>query len=147
MILSSKGLDFIKRHEGFKSHVYLDSGGVPTIGYGHQIKPGENFDKGITKREAEALLAQDVQGAVHSANKNVTAPLSQNQFDALVSLAYNLRNFAQTSLLAKINAGEVVTEADFTKYNRVGGKVIPGLTVRRRDEFNLFSRGDYRERS
>ncbi len=147
MILGSKGLDFIKRHEGFKGHAYLDSGGIPTIGYGHRIKPGENFDKGITKRAAEALLVQDVQSAVRSVNENVTAPLSQNQFDALVSLAYNLRNFARTSLLTKINAGEIVTEADFTKYDRAGGKVIPGLTARRRDEFNLFSKGDYREGS
>ncbi len=92
--MSTKGLDFIARHEALPNgqpalKIYRDSAGYPTIGYGHKILPGEDLSKGITKAQAEALLRQDVQHAVREVNVGLKAPASQNQFDALVSLAYN----------------------------------------------------------
>ncbi|MGB6961185.1 MAG: RHS repeat-associated core domain-containing protein [Candidatus Acidiferrum sp.] len=145
MSLSSKGLAFIEQHEGYSSTVYKDSAGNPTIGYGHLIQKGEDFSKGITKDQANALLAGDVKGAVGAVNGDLKVAVSQTKFDALVDFTYNLggKNFANSTLLSNINAGKAVIESNFTSYNHAGGKVVPGLTIRRTDEFNLFSRGDY----
>lgn len=145
MALSSKGLDFIKQHEGYSDKVYNDSAGNPTIGYGHLIKEGENFDKGITKEQATALLADDVKTAVNAVNDKVTSKLSQTQFDALVDFTYNLgaANFGKSNLLSNINAGKDITKENFTDWKYAGGKVVQGLVTRRTDEYNLYSKGDY----
>jgi lysozyme len=145
MSLSDEGLNFIKRHEGFRGEIYLDSAGRPHIGYGHLIQPGENFDKGITEQQATALLAQDVKAAVTVVNSSLRVKVSQTQFDALVSFTFNLgaKNFRGSSLLKNINTGQNVTKQDFVKYNRAGGQVVRGLTIRRTHEYNLYSRGDY----
>jgi len=63
MTLSANGLKFIEQHEGYSSTVYKDSAGNPTIGYGHLIKDGEDFSKGITKEKAGELLSQDTKTA------------------------------------------------------------------------------------
>jgi len=143
--LSAKGLAFIERHEGYSSTAYKDSAGNPTIGYGHLIRKGEDFSKGITKDQASALLAKDLKGAVAAVNGDLSVKVSQTQFDALVDFTYNLggRNLANSTLLSNINAGKAVTDGNFTSYNHAGGRVVPALTNRRTDEFNLFSNGDY----
>jgi lysozyme len=143
--LSGKGLQFIEKHEGYSDTVYKDSAGNPTIGFGHLIKDGEDFSKGITKEKAEELLAQDTKTAVDAVNSNVTASLSQTKFDAVVDFTYNLggANLEKSTLLKNINAGNDVTKENFTDWNHAGGKVVNGLTARRTDEFNLFSKGDY----
>jgi GH24 family phage-related lysozyme (muramidase) len=143
--LSSKGLDFIKRHEGYSDKVYEDSAGNPTIGYGHKILPGEDFSKGITEKEASVLLAQDTKTAVRAVNDEVTAELSQTQFDALVDFTYNLGagNLEKSTLLANINSGKDITKENFTDWNQAAGRVVRGLTIRRSDEYNLFSKGEY----
>jgi lysozyme len=145
MSLSSQGLDFIKNHEGFNAQVYLDSAGLPTIGYGHLIKPGENFSAGISQQQATALLAQDVNSAVGAVSKGLRVPVSQSQFDALVSFAYNVgtKNLQKSTLLKNVNAAKPVTQKNFTDWNKAGGKVVRGLTIRRRNEFNLFANGIY----
>jgi len=145
MSVSSKGLAFIEQHEGYSSTVYKDSAGNPTIGYGHLIQKGEDFSKGITKDQANALLAQDVKGAVGAVNADLKVAVSQTKFDALVDFTYNLggKNFGNSTLLSNINAGKAVIESNFTSYNHAGGRVVPGLTIRRTDEFNLFSKGEY----
>jgi lysozyme len=145
MSLSTKGLDFIKRHEGYRDKVYKDSAGYPTIGYGHLIKKGENFDKGITEQKAAELLSQDTKSVVDAVNAKVSSKLSQVKFDALVDFAFNLGagNLGKSTLLKNINAGKDVTKENFTDWNRAGGKAVVGLTTRRTDEFNLFSKGDY----
>jgi len=143
--LSPSGLDFIARHEGYSGQIYNDSAGYPTIGYGHLIKPGEDFSGGITQQQASDLLAQDTKIAVDAVNNKVTAELSQTQFDAVVDFTYNLGGGAlsQSTLLKNINAGREVVQENFTDWNHAGGKVVAGLTKRRNDEFNLFSQGDY----
>jgi RHS repeat-associated protein len=145
MSLSPKGLNFIKQHEGYRDKVYKDVAGNPTIGYGHLIKEGENFEKGVTEQKASELLSQDTKTAVSAVNAKVTAKLSQTAFDALVDFAYNLggKNFGKSTLLSNLNSGKDVTKENFTDWNHAGGKVVGGLTVRRTDEFNLFSKGDY----
>jgi len=143
--LSSNGLQFIQRHEGYSDKVYNDSAGYPTIGYGHLIKAGENFSNGITQEQASQLLAQDTKTAVDNVNNKVTVGLTQSQFDAMVDFTYNLGGGAlgQSTLLKSINSGTPVVIANFTDWNHAGGKVVAGLTKRRTDEFNLFTKGDY----
>jgi GH24 family phage-related lysozyme (muramidase) len=145
MSLSQKGLEFIERHEGYSDKVYKDSAGNPTIGYGHLIKEGEDFSKGITKEKAGELLSQDTKTAVDAVNGKVTAKLSQTKFDAVVDFTYNLGggNLGKSTLLKNINAGKDVTKENFTDWNHAGGKVVQGLTTRRTDEWNLFSNGNY----
>lgn len=143
--LSAKGLQFIEKHGGYSGTVYKDSAGNPTIGYGHLIKPGEDFSKGITKEKAGDLLAQDTKTAVDTVNNTLVVTLSQTKFDALVDFAYNLggANLATSTLSKNINAGNEVTQENFTDWNHAGGTVVPGLTTRRTDEFNLYSNGNY----
>ncbi len=152
--LSSKGLDFIARHEALPNRqpalkIYTDSAGYPTIGYGHKVLPGEDFSKGITKAQAEALLRQDIQRAVRQVNAGLKVPVSQNQFDALVSLAYNegrVSVLPKRQMMKAVNVGHV-GEPNFTTYRFVhvnGKKVVNrGLLNRRKDEYRLYSKGIY----
>lgn len=143
--ISDEGLGFIKKHEGFSSHPYLDVGGVPTIGYG-TTRLGAlavtMSTQPITEAEASRLLRQDIDalyGAV--VDKYVTVPLTQGQYDALVSFAYNLGNGAliESTLLKKLNKGDYAGAAEeFHRWDKVHGKVIAGLTHRRKDEEQMF---------
>jgi len=143
MSLSLEGSNFIKAHEGgFKDKTYNDTAGNPTIGYGHKLN-GESFPNGISESKASELFAQDIGNAVRLVTTNINVPLNQHQFDAMVSLAYNLRNFSSSGIVGKINEMGTITKGDFTKYNHSGGVEVRGLTIRRTDEFNLFSKGDY----
>jgi lysozyme len=143
--LSTDGLQFIQRHEGYSDRIYKDRAGYPTIGYGHLIRSGEDFTNGVTQAHAIQLLSQDTQTAVDSVNNKVKVNLSQTQFDALVDFTYNLggNNFGQSTLLKNVNGGNPVILQNFTDWNHAGGKVVPGLTKRRTDEFNLYTQGNY----
>jgi lysozyme len=145
MSLSPDGLTFIQYHEGYGAAIYEDSAGYPTIGYGHLIKPGEDFSNGITPDQASQLLAQDTKTAVDAVNAKVTISLTQSQFDALVDFTYNLGAGAlhRSTLLKNLNSGIPVVLKNFTDWNLAAGKAVPGLTRRRTDEFKLFSKGEY----
>jgi lysozyme len=140
MKLGKQGIELIKSFEGCKLKVYLDAVGLPTIGYGHLIKPGESFTK-ITQKEAEDLLKSDAQIFVDGVNKLLEVNVTQNQFDALVSIAFNigLGNLKSSTLLRLVNAGDYKGAADqFPRWNKAGGKVLNGLTKRRNAERDLF---------
>lgn len=113
MKTSQAGLKFIAQNEGTVLHVYLDSRGLPTIGVGHLIRPGEQFTT-ITEQQALDLLAIDVGNAEHAVNSNVTVELTQNQFDCCVDFTFNCGGgaFASSTFLKKINAGDVQGAAD-----------------------------------
>lgn len=138
--------DAIKEHEGLRLVAYLDSVGVWTVGYG-DTGPDVVQSLIITKEQAENRLSKrlvEFEGYVNSA---VKVKLTQNQFDALVSLVYNIgpTNFNASTLLRKLNAGDYAGAADqFLVWNkgRVDGvlKVINGLTNRRKKEQQLFLR-------
>lgn len=123
--------------------VYQDSAGNDTIGYGHLIKSGEDFSAGITEQQAVDLLRSDATNAIKAVQDLVKVVRTQGHFDALVSFTFNLgrENLAKSTLLANINSGRPVTEANFTDWNKAGGQVVEGLTSRREDEYNLFSSG------
>lgn len=152
MSLSPRGLDFIKRHERFRGQPYPDITGRHTIGYGHLIKPGENFGRQITPQQASDLLRQDVRRAENEVNAALKVPVTQNQFDALTSIAFNAGPKAVApgnTLLSKINQGRAVQQSDFTAYNKARMRdgslaVSPGLTNRRLDEYEIFSTGNYK---
>ena len=142
----TQNIDAIKEHEGLRLVAYLDSVGVWTIGYGDT---GPDVVKGlvITKEQAENRLRKRLVEFEGYINRAVKVKLTQNQFDALVSLVYNIgpTNFNTSTLLKKLNAGDYAGAADqFLVWNkgRVNGKlqVIDGLTNRRKKERLAFLR-------
>lgn len=146
MNVSQKGLDLIKEFEGFSSKPYKCSAGVSSIGYGSTYyrdnKKVTMSDKPITEDEANSLLAYIANKDFGSfINKVVKVELNQNQFDALVSFAYNLGNgnLQNSTLLKKINQGDFIGASnEFIKWNKVGKKELVGLTKRREKEKKLF---------
>jgi GH24 family phage-related lysozyme (muramidase) len=132
-------IDMLKEFEGFRSYPYTCPGGSLTIGYGNTIKPGEYTS--ITKEQAEALLRKTVSSFEAAVKKMVTVPLSQNQYDALVSLAYNIGAGAlrKSTLIKKLNTGDYKGAADeFLRFVKANGKTMEGLVKRRERERNLF---------
>ena len=148
--ISQAGLEFIAGYEGYSSTIYKDVAGLETIGYGHLIKPGEDFSNGVTEVQGLVLLKQDAQFAVNGVNRYTTVSLNQNQFDALTSFTFNvgagaLRN---STLLRMVNAGNLgAIPNSFMMWNkaRVNGVLTPvqGLTNRRTAESNLYINGTY----
>lgn len=139
------GLEMICRWEGEVLHPYNDIVGVQTIGIGHVIRSGENFPPAITHERALELLQQDVKIAEDAIGTHVKVPLTQNQFDALVSFTFNLGTGALSSstLLKQLNAGKPDAAADeFLKWCKAGGKDNQGLLNRRKSERELFLRPD-----
>jgi lysozyme len=148
MRISKNGIDLIKNFEGYKSKPYLDSAGIPTIGYGNTYYPdGKKVmlnDPSINESTADVLLLDMVRKFESIVEFNVTSRINQNQFDALVSLSYNIgsSNFRKSSLLRKININpnDKTIKDEFQKWNKSNGKVLPGLIRRRDAEWNLFIR-------
>lgn len=141
MKVDQSGLDFIARWEGVVLHVYKDVVGIPTIGVGHVLLPGESFPNGITYDEALSLLAKDVLKCENGITKYITQPLNQNQFNALASFTFNCGVGAlQTSTVRrKLNNGDYQGAADaLLMWCKAGGKVNTGLLNRRKDERRLF---------
>lgn len=134
------GIALIKSFEGLELTAYRDAVGVLTIGYGStgpHVKPGMK----ITEQEAEALLRKDLARFESAVDKLTGGNATQDQFDAMVSLAFNVgeTNLAKSTLLKLHNAGDYVAAADqFARWNRAGGKVLNGLTRRRAAEANLY---------
>lgn len=141
MYMSIAGIDALKRREGFRSQTYLDEAGIATIGYGHKLTEGESYPDGIDEDTATALLASDIHEAENSVNSNVTVPLKQSQFDALVSLVYNIGAgaFERSTLLSELNDGNYSGAADqFLVWKKVNGEVSQGLVARRAGERSQF---------
>lgn len=137
--ISDAGICLIRQFEGCRLEAYRCAAGVPTIGYGHTA--GVAMGMKITQAEAERYLREDVRSFEHAVNRALTRPVSQNQFDALVSFAYNLGAGALrgSTLLKLLNAGDINGAADeFPKWNKAAGKVLEGLTKRRMKERQLF---------
>lgn len=144
MNISLKGIELIKSFEGLQLKAYRDSVGVLTIGYGWtQPVDGKPLRDGmvIDKPTAERLLKTGVVQYEDAVNKLVKVKITQGQFDALVSFAYNLgiRSLSTSTLLKKLNAGDSAGAADeFPKWNKAGGKILTGLVRRREAERALF---------
>jgi lysozyme len=147
--INQDGLEIIMEREGFKPFPYLCPAGILTIGYGHVILPGENFSKGITRAQGIELLKLDCIKKENLVRSVIKVLLNINQFSALVSLAYNIRNFENLGLIKNINDG--IRENDpewkqayWEQYSKARDpktlllKVLKGLLVRRQKEYKLF---------
>ena len=138
------GLKLIAQFEGCYLQAYLCPANVWTIGIGTTIYPnGVKVKKGdkCTLEQAHKYLAHDMIEFEKTVNDSVKVPLSQNQFDALVSLSYNIGStaFKNSTLLKKLNAKDYAGAADqFPRWNKGGGKVLKGLVRRREAERALF---------
>jgi lysozyme len=126
---------------------YLDTGGVPTIGWGTTVYPnGKRVKIGdtCTEQEANSYLENDVKSSVVSIKKLVKTEISQSMFDALVSFVYNLGagQFGSSTLLKHINAAKFqLASQEFPKWKFDNGVAIPGLLRRRLAEQKLFNEG------
>jgi lysozyme len=141
MKTSQKGLDLIKKFEGFSDKEYICPAGKPTIGYGHVILPNEDFQQPMTKKEAEILLKKDLEPRESALNKFLKVKITQNQFDALISLIYNIgvENFKQSTLLKFINERLFDKVPDqFRRWKYINKVASKGLLNRREEEIKLW---------
>lgn len=167
------GIDLIKSFEGIPDgdpstvnlDAYLDPIGIWTIGWGHAIVFGNDFLResvpvnrnnlknkglarslypgGITLAEAEDLLRADLGETEREIEYLVKVDITDNQFAALVSFAFNVGagNLRKSTLLRRVNQGKMdLAVAEFDRWNKAGGKVLSGLTRRRAAEAALFSK-------
>ncbi len=146
MHVSPSGIDLICNFEGKRLVAYDDGGGVWTIGFGTTIYPnGIKVKRGdtCTREQAKAYMTPELKKFELAVNSAVTVPINQNQFDALVSLTYNIgiKAFKNSTLLKKLNVGDIRSAAaQFDVWNKDGGKVVQGLVNRRAKEKALFLR-------
>jgi len=132
----------IKQFESLQLHAYLCPAHVWTIGWGHTagVNPGDT----VTQEQAEALLAGDIAPVERDLPKIIHAPLTQGQFDALVSLCFNLKGGALVlpsiapKLVAKLNAGDPSAADELLDIDKANGQVLPGLVRRRQAERQVF---------
>lgn len=143
MILSEKGRKFIQNFEGLRLEAYLCPSGVWTIGFGHTagVKKGQK----ITLQQAESFFNKDIFSFENAVNTLVKVPLTQGQFDALVSFAFNcgIGNFRSSTLLKLLNQGDYKGAGEqFLVWNKIkkNGKLLSceGLTNRRKAEKEMF---------
>lgn len=171
MKTSQQGVDLIKSFEGIRDgdpstvnlDPYLCPAGIATIGWGHVVtehgrplkgRPGllrarEMYPDGIDMGMAEMLLRGDLADREPQLEGLLQVPVTQGQFDALMSFAFNVgldiddddiaEGLGDSTLLKKLNAGDVAGAADqFLKWNKAAGQVLAGLTRRREAERALF---------
>lgn len=138
--IGQAGLDLIKQYEGCRLAAYRCAAGVWTIGYGHTA--GVHSGMTITQAQADAYLQQDIakfEGYVNNpAYVPITEQLNQNQFDALTSFAFNL-GAGNLRKLCKGRTAAQIARA-MPSYNKAAGKVLAGLTRRRKAEQALFNK-------
>ena len=134
--VSRAAIELIKRFEGYRRHAAQLPDGRWTIGYGHTLTAREGAE--VSESDAEALLVYDLISVQHAVNENVYAPLSQNEFDALSSFAFNigLDNFRRSQVLKRLNAGAAVQAACamelWRKADFEGERIVVDTLVRRR---------------
>ena len=145
--VSQAGVEFIRQAEGERLTAYDDGTGVWTIGVGHttaagppRVSPGMR----ISREESGDILRQDLKKFAGYVNDAVRVPVRQNEFDALVSLCFNVGPgaFGKSTVVRELNSGDRQAAADgFLLFNKAGGRVLEGLVKRRQGERQLFLRG------
>ena len=148
MEIDAAGLDLIKRFEGCRLTAYQDQVGVWTIGWGTTSAAGlGNIHAGmqISQQQADNWLLIGVMPYEKAVWKSLDHSPSQNQFNAMVSLCYNIgpNNFAGSSLVRDFNSGNIQAASyDFLKWNKAGGVINLGLMNRRKQERAIFLTSD-----
>ncbi len=154
MKVGQKGKQLFKEWEGLMTEAYLDSGGAPTIGIGHLLTRSErtsgkiviggmegDYREGLSEQQCWDLLDQDLDWAENAVNESVKVPLTQNQFDALVSFCFNVgvQAFKGSTLVKLLNQGGYdQVPAQLRRWNKDNGMVVQGLTNRRAKEVALW---------
>lgn len=163
MKISCVGIDLIKKWEGLGDgdrslpglQPYMDAVGIWTIGYGHAITVGGKFlrgrsqkavaydiyDGGITLEEAELLLREDLRRFEAAVNRYIKVPTAQHEYDAFVSLSFNIgaHAFKKSSALREHNRGNKEDVPRRIKlWNKAGGRVLRGLVNRREEEAKIY---------
>jgi len=146
MKISQEGVNLIKHFEGCRLEAYKCPAGVWTIGYGHTkgVKEGDE----IEQEAAEAFLIEDLEKFEQAVMRLVEVPLTQQQFDALVSWTFNLGagNLAESTLLRKLNNYQYAEVPEqMMRWVRAGGQVLDGLVKRRAAEAAMFQNKNWRE--
>lgn len=139
MTTSPAGRKAIESYEGLELSAYQDGRGIWTLGFGHtaSVKSGDT----CTPQQADEWLAEDLATAEGAVNRLVEAPITQNQFDALISLCYDIGqgNFAQSTVLRSLNARHYDSAASaFLMWDKINGQTSQGLLNRRTTERNMF---------
>ncbi len=145
MKLNKNGYDLIKQFEGCKLTAYQDSIGVWTIGYGstyyENMQKVKHGDK-VSQQRADEIFEFVANRFVRNIDVLITSQLTQNQFNAVVSLAYNIGmgNFQKSTLLKKLNKNpnDKSISAEFNKWVNAGGKPLQGLITRRKKESEIY---------
>ena len=150
MKFSATGMELLKRSEGFRSRVYRDVAGFPTIGYGHRLLHPESFPNGIDEPQAAEILASDVGETEQAVQRLVKVPLTQGQFDALVDFCFNLGagRLASSTLLKCLNAsryGDAVEQ--LLRWDHAEGHEIASLKARREAEAALWRAGQVEQQA
>ncbi len=146
LALSLAGLGFIQEWEGTEQEAYLDVVGVPTVcsGSTRGVRLGQHF----TLEECKERLKEDVGVVGRGMARCITAELTQTQYDALLSLGFNIGTGAmcKSTLVRKLNSGDCLGAArEFTRWDMAGGKHLRGLQNRRQAEQKEFLKGCYSE--
>jgi lysozyme len=139
--VTEDGLRLIRRFEGFSAVPYLCPAGYLTVGYGHVVKNPAAFRQPITEDEATEILVLDIQKAEKAVLRLITVPLSDGQFDALVSFTFNLGSGAlqRSTLRRKVNREDHdEVPAEFLRWVWAGGRKLKGLIRRREAEAALY---------
>lgn len=142
--ISETGLALIKQWEGLRLRAYRCPAGVWTIGYGHTGNVRAGME--ITEEDADALLVSDLATFERAVAQAVKVPLTQHQFDALVSFAFNVgvEAFRKSTLLRKLNALDyAAVPGELAKWVYAGGRKLDGLVSRRAAEAGLWVRGSH----
>ena len=139
MKASQNAYDIIKKYEGLRLEAYRCPAGVLTIGYGHTKGVTEGMK--ISSEQADIYLVTDITGAEKYLD-SLALSLNQNQFDALVSLIFNIGsgNFSRSTLLCKlkVNPLDPTIGDEFMRWVYAGGRILRGLQKRRADEVRLY---------
>ena len=139
MALGPKGRALIQSFESLRLQAYQDQRGIWTIGWGHTtgVVPYQT----CSASDADDWFTQDTQTAVNAVNRTTDVPLSQEQFDALVSFTFNVGQTAEahSTLLSLVNQSDFTgAAAEFEKWDHVNGVPNAGLLRRRQAERDLF---------
>lgn len=148
--VSERGLRMVARFEGFRADAYQDQVGVWTVGFGEtwlgsrRVKAGDRLERAAAEDRLEERLNRDFAPAVIIGCKGAPVPLTQAQFDACCSLAYNIGGhaFMRSTVARRIRAGDLAGAADaFRMWNKAGGRTLAGLVARRAEERTVFLDG------
>jgi len=145
MRVSDDLIRLLKNYEKLEQKRYRDQGGKVTIGYGHRVYGGDTVTA-VSEIGATEILVRDLQRFENAVNTQIKASLTQNEFDALVMLTFNIGadGLSRSNLKANLNSGRPIIEDNFTSWNLVDGVPSAGLTNRRWSEWLVFTTGTYR---